>query len=173
VSHDVAKLNLFVAHRPQLVDYAARILGDPSRAEDVVQDAWLKLAEAPLGNDIRQPVSYLFRLVRNVAIDRARRLALEIRYGAKEELPLAMPSAEPSPEQDAITRDMVRMLEQVLAELPDRTRLVFEMNRIGGSSVDEIAAMLDVSPSFAYRLLREATVHCAKKLHAAGWDRPS
>ncbi|MPY69300.1 MAG: sigma-70 family RNA polymerase sigma factor [Alphaproteobacteria bacterium] len=161
----------YLTHYAALVDSVAPVLGCRFRAQDVVQDAWIRLAELPPGNEIRQPASYLFRLVRNLAIDRARRLALEIRYGAREDVPLAVPSAAPTPEQDAITQDMLRELAEALAGLPDRTRLVFEMNRIGGHSVDEIAAALDISAGFAYRLLRQATVHCSKRLHRSWTPR--
>jgi RNA polymerase sigma factor (sigma-70 family) len=161
----------YLAHRAALIDSVAPLLGCRFRAEDVVQDAWIKLIEAPPGIAIRQPVSYLFALVRNLAIDRARRLALEVRFGAKEAIPLGAPSADPSPEQAVITQDMLRALERVLAELPDRSRLVFEMHRIGGHSVEEIAKALDVSVGFVYRLLREATTQCSKRLHRS-WGRP-
>jgi RNA polymerase sigma-70 factor (ECF subfamily) len=161
----------YLAHYAALVDSVAPILGCRFRAQDVVQDAWVRLAESPPDGDVRQPASYLFRLVRNLAIDRARRLALEIRHGANEEVPLSARCNLPSPEQSAITQDMVRALSGVLSELPDRTRLVFEMNRIGGYSVDEVAAALGLSTGFVYRLLREATTHCARRLHRS-WDPP-
>ena len=151
-------------HYAALIESVAPILGCRFRAQDVVQDAWIKLAEHPPADTVRQPVSYLFRLVRNLAIDRARRLALEVRYGAREELPLAAPSADPTPEQAAISRDMMRALSDALSELPERTRLVFEMHRIAGHSVDEIACRLGVSDGYVYRMLRQATVHCAKRL---------
>lgn len=163
---------VYLTHHAALVDSIAPMLGCRLRAEDVVQDVWIKLAESPPEAEIRQPVSYLFRLVHNLAIDRRRRLGLEIRYGANEEVPLSVASAVPSPEQAAIDQDMLRMLAVALAELPERARLAFEMNRVGGQTVAEIAAALDVSPGFVYRLLREATTHCAKRLQASwGPDR--
>jgi RNA polymerase sigma factor (sigma-70 family) len=155
----------YLANRAALVESAAPIVGCRHRAEEVVQDAWIKLAEAPPNGEIERPASYLFRLVRNLAIDHSRRLGLELRHGAAEEVPLSAASAAPSPEQTAIDQDMLRALAAVLAELPERTRLVFEMNRIGGYSVAEIAATLDLSQGFVYRLLREATAHCTRRLH--------
>jgi RNA polymerase sigma factor (sigma-70 family) len=143
-----ALMAAYLTHHAALVDSIAPIMGCRLRAEDVVQDVWIKVTESPPEAEIRQPASYLFRLVRNLA------------------MPLSVPSADPSPEQAAIDRDILRTLSAVLAELPERTRLVFEMNRIGGHSVAEIAAALDLSAGFVYRLLREATAHCAKRLHA-------
>lgn len=157
-------LELFIEHRSRLVDCAARLVGCPTRAEDVVQDAWLRLREATLPDDLRQPTSYVFRLVRNLAIDRARRFALETRYGMTEEPPHWVPSARPSPEDMMIAHDIERQLERTLAELPPRMRLAFEMSRMDEAPVEEIARKLDVSASFAYRLLRVATQHCRERL---------
>ena len=165
-------MKAYLANHAALVDSAAPIVGCRHRAEEVVQDAWIRLAETPPRGEIERPASYLFRLVRNLAIDQARRIGLELRHGAAEEVPLSAASAAPSPEQSAIDQDMLRTLAAVLAELPVRTRLVFEMNRIGGQSVAEIATSLDLSQGFVYRLLREATAHCTKRLHAL-WTPPT
>lgn len=164
---DYPLVSAYLAHRAALVDVARPIVGCRFRAEDVVQDAYLRLAETRGGDDIRQPVSYLFRLVRNLAIDRARRLALEMRLGAGEEVPQAVPAALASPEDTLAARDALRRLELALVELPDRTRLVFEMNRIDGQPVERIAAALGISASLVYQLLRDAMTHCRDRLFGA------
>ncbi|MCD6074877.1 MAG: hypothetical protein K0Q70_1760, partial [Rhodospirillales bacterium] len=41
---DTAKLTLFLTHRTALIDYAAPIVGDRSRAEDVVQEAFIRFS---------------------------------------------------------------------------------------------------------------------------------
>src|SRR3546814_1293981 len=69
------KLNLYLRHRAELIDYATPIVGDRALAEDVVQDAWLRFSEAGSHDAktrlIRQPVGYLYRIVRNLALDRS------------------------------------------------------------------------------------------------------
>ncbi len=171
MSNRAAMLDLFIAHRSRLVDRAERITGCRARAEDVVHDGWLRLREAMLPDDLRQPASYLLRLVRNLAVDHARRFALEARYGTIEEPPHWVLSSVPSPEETLIAKDIERGLKQSLAELPPRTRLVFEMSRMDEAPIEEIARRLDVSASFAYRLLRQAASHCSKRLHGAGVSR--
>ena len=46
--------------------------GPRHRAEEVVQDAWIRLAETPPRGEIERTASCLFRLVRDFAIDHAR-----------------------------------------------------------------------------------------------------
>ena len=78
--------SLYAAHRRVLIDAAQGVLGCRARAEDVVHDAFLKLWESGERHAIEDPLRYLFRMVRNLAIDRLRRQNLEGRYSADEEL---------------------------------------------------------------------------------------
>src|SRR3546814_2152792 len=75
------KLNLYLRHRAELIDYATPIVGDRALAEDVVQDAWLRFSEAGSHDAktrlIRPPVGYLYRIVRNLALATPRRQAAE------------------------------------------------------------------------------------------------
>jgi RNA polymerase sigma factor (sigma-70 family) len=165
--YDNVLVKTYLTHRAALVETAAPIVGCRFRAEDVVQDVYLRLTQSTAEAEIRQPASYLFRLVRNLAVDRARRLALERRYGANEPVRLSAPAADPSPEDALVARELLRGLEQALAELPDRTRLAFEMNRVGGYSVEHVSRTLGISTSLTYLLLRDAMTHCRDRLFAA------
>ncbi|MGU9546296.1 sigma factor, partial [Bacillus cereus] len=71
------KLKLYLAHRAALLDYAAPIVGCRSRAEDVVQEAWLRFSRQEEDAAIRHPASYLYRIVRNLSLDLTRRSATE------------------------------------------------------------------------------------------------
>ena len=168
MSGNEAVFTAYLTHRAALVDAAARIVGCRHRAEDVVQDAYVRLAETAAAAEIRHPASYVFRLVRNLAIDRVRRLALEIRHGAMEEVPPGTPADLPSPEQATIAEDTLRVLESALAELPERTRLAFELSRVAGYPVERIAETLGVSVRLVYLLLRDAMSHCRRRLLANG-----
>lgn len=78
---DSPLLQAFVDNRLILVKIAARITGCRSRAEDVVQDAFFRLQSAPpITSSIKAQLSYLFQIVRNLAIDHYRKQALEQKY---------------------------------------------------------------------------------------------
>lgn len=156
-----------MANRAALVDAAQPIVGDRSRAEDVVQDAYLKLHQPAEGTMPERPLAYLYRMVRNLAIDHARRLTLERRHGAGEPVPDTVPTADPNPEDALVARDTLRRLSAALAELPPRTRTVFEMSRVGGRNAEQIAEALGISVSLVYTLLRDAMTHCRARLYGA------
>jgi RNA polymerase sigma-70 factor (ECF subfamily) len=76
LQHDDARLKLYLTHRAALIDYATPIVGCRARAEDVVQEAYIRFVPARVADArIEQPVAYLYRIVRNVALDWTRRFA--------------------------------------------------------------------------------------------------
>ena len=171
MTYDQLTLDLYLAHRGALIDYAQPIVGCRSRAEDVVQEAYLRFTQADQGRaapeQIRHPAGYLYRIVRNLALDWVRHRALEGDAPAPDQLD-RLPAAMPTPEQTALDRDQLRRLMAALGELPARTRLAFEMHRLEGRTFPEIARHLDVSVGFAHRLVKQALTHCANRLDEPG-----
>ena len=138
---------LFIANQVQLRRAAYKILGDWERSEDVVQDAYIKISEMPATQKVRQPLAYLFRIVRNLAI------------GTDEE-GLHIPALTGTPETTAINRQHLDLVVEALAKLPERTKRVFELYRVEGYTHRMIADELDISTSLANILIREATSQC-------------
>ncbi|MCP1572419.1 RNA polymerase factor sigma-70 [Herbaspirillum rubrisubalbicans] len=154
----------FIGQRQRLREAAQRILGCPHRAEDVVQDAYLKIHEVPASFDIRQPQAYLLRIVRNLAIDRHRRSAFESDVFAAEEDGLAVHEEAQGPEAIAIGRQTLARISQALDSLPARTRRAFELYRLAGLSQREIASELGVSVTLVNFLIRDALASCRQHL---------
>lgn len=160
-----ARLEVYLAHRRALIDYATPIVGSRARAEDVVQEAYIRFvqpASPPTG--VRQPASYLYRVVRNLAVDLVRGLSAEGRRDASYAEVVDSVSAVPSPEDELLHRDELILVAAALAELPDAKRLAFEMSRFGGLPFADIARHLDVSPASAHRMAQEALLHVMRRL---------
>lgn len=159
-------LALYSAHRRNLVDYARGIVGDPERAEDVVQEAFLRFRAAASERLLDEPVGYLYRVVRNLALDRRRRLSLERRH-VVEGLDSGFADIaqdRPSPEDEAAARQELARVMAAMAELPERSRIALEMHRFGGCTLKQIAGHLGVSVSMAHVLVTEAVRHCQRSL---------
>lgn len=164
-----SSIDIFVTHRRALLNYASSIVGSRAHAEDVVQEAWLRFDEASSSKFLEDSTSYLFRIVRNLAFDGQRRLKREGQVITDEDFDVAanMPAnSAPSPETVALYKDEYALVMEALAELPDRTRMAFEMHRFGGAKLREIAAALDISLPLAHRLVADALQHCKERL---GW----
>ncbi|GGH90400.1 DNA-directed RNA polymerase sigma-70 factor [Pseudomonas fluvialis] len=159
------KLDIYLNHRAALVDYAAPIVGCRAQAEDVVQDAWLRFAQNPSSSlPMRQPVGYLYRIVRNLALDVQRRLGRERRPDDSQAALGQLPSTTPDPERQVSSQAQLRRLHQSVQTLPPRTREAFALHRLEGLTLQEVARRLDISVGLAHQLVRAALSHCAEQL---------
>lgn len=158
-------LALFLVHRRDLITYASRIVGNMSLAEDVVQEAFVRFSAAS-HQILEEPVGYVYRIVRNLAIDMRRRSSREQRVmvsvDASESLMIA--ADQPSPEAEASARAEIRAMEAAMAELPERTRIALEMSRFGGCKLKQIAKHLDISIGLAHALVIDGLEHCRARL---------
>lgn len=127
---------------PAALGVARRMLGNPAEAEDVVQEALLRLWKiAPEWETGRARVStWLYRVVLNLCTDRLRRhktAPLPEGWDAEDDAPGA-------PEQlQAQARK--RALDAALTGLPDRQRQAVILRDIQGLQNPEIAQIMDVS----------------------------
>lgn len=161
------KLQLYLSHRAALVEYALPIVGDRMRAEDVVQEAFLRFAPnrpAPADPALDQPLRYLYRIVRNLAYDLMRRRLLEQRHQAEQADWWMVPPTPRTPEELLAFRQKVRQIDEVLAEFPPRVRLAVKMHRLGGYTLQEIADQYGVSVNMVHRMIRDAVLVVAQRL---------
>ena len=158
-----------MTHRGPLIDYASGLLGNRAQAEDLVQEAWLRFERAAGRRPLDQPLGYLYRIVRNLALDghRYRTRESHVITGAGFELASDLsPDDSPSPERVALYKDELAQVMEAMAELPERTRIALEMHRIGGRRLKEIAAVLNISVPLAQILVTDGVQHCKRRL---GW----
>jgi len=156
---------LFMAHRDELLAYASGIVGDHADAEDVLQEAFLRFDAVAGARPLDEPLGYLYRIVRNLAVDGRRRKTREGRLILADTTQAEeTPEDRPSPEAEAAGRDELRAMRDAMAELPERTRIALEMHRFGGCTLKDIAAFLDVSIGTAHGLVISGLEHCRARL---------
>jgi len=160
-----AVLNVVICKRSQLLSIARRIVHCPYLAEDVIQDAALKASHMRYEPNIGCPEQFARRMVRNLAIDQARRRSLECRYAAPEAdgETIKSPCADPCARLESC--EAIGAVLAALEELPARMRQVFRRARIEGDSQKRIAADLGVSPTLVTFMVQAAHRHCLARLH--------
>jgi RNA polymerase sigma-70 factor (ECF subfamily) len=157
-------LALYLEHRGSLVNYANGIVRDRAGAEDVVQEAYLRFSSA--SGDVRpiaSPVSYLYRIVRNLALDWVSRSS-DVPPAGESVILEEVPHEAPTAEDVLYYRDELRLLADALAELPERTRIAFNMYRLEGHTLQQVADRLGVSVVRAHQLVKDAILHAARRL---------
>lgn len=141
VGSEKDNLDLFMTHRQRLVDYATTILGSAAQSEDVVQEAWIRFSGAADPGALREPLRYLFRIVRNIVVDGHRAQVSRGRYlvaAATPETTLSRPDDRPAPEAEILYRQQLAIVQEALAELPPRTRRAVELHRLEGLKTREV-----------------------------------
>lgn len=129
---------------PAVLGYATRLLGDRAEAEDVAQEAMIRLWR--IAPDWRQGeakvTSWLYRVVTNLCTDRQRAR----RRRASEALDDVPEPADDGPGAEArmLTAARLSALDAALATLPDRQRQAVVLRHIEGLSNPEIAEVLGI-----------------------------
>lgn len=135
---------IVMRHQAMLLRTAARLLHDGSRAEDVVQEAFIRAYQHARGFDPSARVStWLYRIVCNLCVDEIRRLARRPRADAAPSCPRNSEDGI----QQMLERERAERVAAAVARLPERQRIAVVLHRYEGLSMREVAACLDWSES--------------------------
>lgn len=161
------KLQLYLSNRAALIEYATPIVGDRTRAEDVVQEAFLRFAPVrpvPADPALNQPLGYLYRIVRNLALDLMRRGLTEQRHQLGEPHWWMVQATPRTPEEELAFRQKLKQIDDVLSEFSPETRLAVKMHRLGGHTLQEVADHLGITVNMAHRIIRDAIFVVADRI---------
>lgn len=140
--------------RAELLRFLVARTGAVGEAEEILQDVWIKLRQAPTA-PIANGRAYLYRMAQNLVVDRIRerqrrmqreRAWLDDRNGHTAG---GVEPADPSQnaEDTILEREETARLLSALATLPEGARRAFELHKIEGLSHAEVAGRLGISKS--------------------------
>lgn len=136
-------------HVPAMVRLARRVLGNAADAEDVVQEAMLRVwTHAPRWQPLAAFRTWLTRVVVNLCLDRKRRKPW-VDLDAAGEIADPTPSAPEVAEQNKRERALAAAID----ELPDRQRTAIVLTYREGMTNAQVAEVLDTSVSAVETLL--------------------
>lgn len=159
---------------PRVLGYATRLLGDRAEAEDVAQDAMMRLWRvAPDWRTGEAAVAtWLYRVVTNLCTDR-QRARMRRRSDALDDVP-EPEDGSASAEAGLIEADRMAALQAALDSLPDRQRQAVVLRHIEGMTNPEIAAILDIGveavESLTARGKRALALALAGQREALGYE---
>ena len=159
---------LFAALESPLLAYALRLLGAREPAEDVVQEAFMKL-HAQFG-EVREPRRWLFRAVHNMAMNQRRAGAKVVampQFGGAEESAVAVDSAA-LPDEEIVRLEGIGLVRLSLGALDERTRALVKMKFEEELSYKAIAERTGLTVGHVGYLLHHALKNLASELSKNG-----
>jgi RNA polymerase sigma-70 factor (ECF subfamily) len=153
-------------HMGLAIRVAQRLLGDAAEADDIGQEAFLRVWKRAGSFDpkVARFTTWLYRIVLNLALDRRRKItplpiddAVEIR------------SDDPEPLTMMIENEDRQEVDAAMAALPERQRVAIALFHMEGLSVREAAQSMNVTEKALESLLLRA--RSAIKKHVETRDR--
>lgn len=114
-------------------------------ADDIVQEAYCRIAGLQGVSHIANGRAYFYQTVRNIVVERIRRARI-VRIDCVTEIDaLIVVDDEPSPERVVAGQRELRRVQRLIEDLPGRCREIFKLRRIEGLPQKEIARRLGVT----------------------------
>ncbi|WP_082607338.1 RNA polymerase sigma factor [Lysobacter sp. Root983] len=153
-------------HRPALVRYFLRHLPNADDAEDLAQEALVRLMRMPSTADVLNVEAYLLRIASNLVRDRFRRDVSHCtqQHVSLDELTGDWPSEVPYGERVYEGNKRLQLFLSALDELSPRCRQVFLLQRYEGLTYSAIARRLEISVSAVEKQMMRALLHFDTRL---------
>ena len=156
VDADALVARLFTEQGASLVRLARMFCDDRDAAEDLVQEAFIRLhRSAGSIRDLERAPAFLRSIVINLARDHNRRGLMSLRHRASS-MP---PEAPTAPDERAVRSEDVDGVLEALRSLPDRQRACLVLHYYEELSIAEIANTLHISAN-------SVKTHCRRGLAA-------
>jgi len=153
---------LYREQAPRLRRWLDARLRSSDEANDMVQDAFVRLLGSGRREGLHRPEAFLNRIVRNLLIDRSRRVVNRTPHVPIDEA--NAPSARAT-QTDVIELSQLReRYRSAVAALPPRTRAVFVMHRVESLDYKEIATQLGISIRTVEWHMGEALLRIGREL---------
>ena len=160
---DVAAFEqIYKLHHRYVQAQARRVISDPHRAEDITQEAFLRLVRQLLSSDGHLKLrAWLHRTATNLAIDEHRRTRTVQQYQEQrspiDDLHRTLERNDKGhPEQEAESSEVRRAIREVIESLPERYREILALRELEGLDYISIAAAMNLSVSAVESLLFRA-----------------
>lgn len=154
--------------REALHAFLLRRTGDPSAADELIQEVWLRVADPASRPSLDKPEAYLQRVAANLAIDHLRRRKFQTGFLATGIDVADVADPAPDPHQQLAARQKLDALRTLIDQLPPKRREAFLLYRGQGLSLKAAAAALGVAPQTVRLQAARALVDLRQALAEAG-----
>ena len=168
VSNRTILQNVLTSDYDGIVRKLTRKFGNADFARETLHETFARLDSISDKTTLQNPKDYLFRVAINVGKNLRRGERVRATAGEIEAF-FDIPDEMPGPAQTVEARSDMNALLSLLAELPPRTRTVFEAVLFHDTPYAQISADLGVSLRTVERDVQRAIEYCAQVLDASGF----
>ncbi|WP_434562664.1 RNA polymerase sigma factor [Pseudomonas sp. R1-6] len=155
--------HIFLAQRTPLLRTLERMVNNPSTAEDLLQETYLRVTRALSERTVDHLEPFVFQTARNLALDHLRARRIQSR-ALVDDVPLDIVNnvvaPQSSAEDAAHAAQMLERLNISLQSLSPRQQRIFILSRLHGHSYQDIAQRLGVSLSTVQKELKLIMAIC-------------
>lgn len=155
---------LYRMHAGDLNGYLRQRVRCPALADDLCQEAFLRLSQRPSTESLEEPRAYLFRIANNLMIDHHRRCHSRIDHQPLDDPRLCLACPYSCPETATESALCQRQLRRAMASLPPRLLQALTWHRLEGLTQAEIGRRFGVSERMAGRYIAQALERCRNEL---------
>lgn len=155
--------DVFLAQRAVLLRTLQRMVGNPSTAEDLLHETWLRVSRALTEHPVDHLEPFVFQTARNLALDHLRARRIHARTLVEDVSPGQLERVVAQlgkPEDAAHAKHLLESLSASLSTLSPRQQKIFTLSRLNGCSYLEIAEQLQVSASTVQKELKLIMAIC-------------
>jgi RNA polymerase sigma-70 factor (ECF subfamily) len=157
----------FREHRRRLYHYLRRRLANEDDAQELAQEAFLRLLRVTRVDLVADPQAYLYRVARNLVYEQGSRRLPAGSWAQDSELE-SLEDPHDSPETEAERTALAESIERVIGELSPRNQAILLLFCHKGLTQREISDRVGLSKSMVQKCLAQAIAHCRKRLRAMG-----
>lgn len=156
---------LFQESRGHLVRFLAVRTGSEAEAQELAQEAFLKLLKSDGLKHTENLKALLYTTARNLTVDSARRRSLHTGWEREQETSEVDLT---TPEQILSDKQQLQHLGKLVNQLPSKCKQAFVSFKIHGMSYPEIAQEMGLTESMVRKYVLRALAHCAQNLDRGG-----
>ncbi|HON06971.1 MAG TPA: sigma-70 family RNA polymerase sigma factor [Verrucomicrobiota bacterium] len=163
---------MYLAYEPALLRYAKQLVKDDEKAQDIVQEAFMRL-HVNL-NSVKQPKPYLYRTVHNISMNQIRNDGKVVQFPSQVDgdnpsngIDDAV-DTQPLPDEQISKMEAVNLTRLCLKKLDERSQQLVRLKFEEGLSYKDISERTGLSVSNVGYILHNALKDVAAELKKAG-----
>lgn len=159
---------IFLGYKKALTKMLATFV-QPNDIEDIIQDTWVRVAQAELKQEIDYPKSFMYQTAKHLAIDHLNRAENRLSSSVDHEsLEAAVDLSIDSTFTEVESSEKFEYFCQALRTLPRVCRKAFILKKVYGFSQKEIAVYMNISESAVEKHVAKGLLRSADHMRQKG-----